>query len=40
MGDGKFSTPTIKISSWNINGIRAVTKHEEAVKYLSDNKVI
>ncbi|CAD8079224.1 unnamed protein product [Paramecium primaurelia] len=38
LGDGKFSTPTIKISSWNINGIRAVTKHEEAVKYLSDNK--
>ncbi|CAD8186241.1 unnamed protein product [Paramecium octaurelia] len=38
LGDGRFNTPTVKISSWNINGIRAVTKHESAVKYLNDSK--
>ncbi|CAD8088775.1 unnamed protein product [Paramecium sonneborni] len=38
LGDGKFNTPRIKIASWNINGIRAVTKHESAVGYLNDSK--
>ncbi|CAD8184634.1 unnamed protein product [Paramecium pentaurelia] len=38
LGDGKFSTPTIKIASWNVNGIRAATKREQAVQYLHDNK--
>ncbi|CAK85698.1 unnamed protein product (macronuclear) [Paramecium tetraurelia] len=38
LGDGRFSTPTVKIASWNVNGIRAATKREQAVKYLQDTK--
>ncbi|CAD8085353.1 unnamed protein product [Paramecium sonneborni] len=38
LGDGIFSQDKLKISSWNINGLRASTKKESAVQYLNDKK--
>ncbi|CAD8189560.1 unnamed protein product [Paramecium octaurelia] len=38
LGDGIFSQDKLKISSWNINGLRASSKKESAVSYLNDKK--
>eukprot|EP01017_Pseudomicrothorax_dubius_P032912 TRINITY_DN4354_c0_g3_i1.p1 TRINITY_DN4354_c0_g3~~TRINITY_DN4354_c0_g3_i1.p1 ORF type:complete len:372 (-),score=70.14 TRINITY_DN4354_c0_g3_i1:109-1224(-) len=34
LGDGLFDKPTIKLSSWNVNGLRAVLKRGDLQKYL------
>lgn len=38
LGDGKFNKDEVKISSWNINGLRAVLKKNEIENYISKEK--
>lgn len=38
VGDGKIDKDIIKISSWNINGLRAVLKKNEIENYISKEK--
>lgn len=37
-GNGKFDKNKILISSWNINGIRAVLKKNEPINYIKSRK--
>jgi exodeoxyribonuclease III len=38
LGDGKFHLPTIKISAWNINGLKAVMSRGDLVYYINQAK--
>jgi len=34
LGDGKFSKPDILISSFNVNGLRAILKKNDLINYI------
>merc|ERR1712087_435540 len=38
LGDGKWSNDKIKLSSWNINGLRAILKRGDLQKYIDSSK--